>query len=56
MIDTADRRIMMGALVWSLGILAASYSYRLMVTDPRFSSLEPIAHSNQVRPLSQVAE
>jgi hypothetical protein len=54
--DTADRRIVIGALVWSLGIFALSYGYRLVVTDPRFSPLEPIAHAPQVRPISQVSD
>lgn len=54
--DKTDRRIVIGALLWSLGILTLSYSYRFIVTDPWFSPLEPVARTEQVQLLSQLLE
>ena len=31
-----ERKLILGALSWSLGILLAAYVYRVLITDPQF--------------------
>ena len=41
-----DRKLVLGALTWCLGILLAAYLYRVTITDPQFVQV----NQSQARP------